>query len=154
MRLVVLSPFKWRPLFGFRHLRHQRDQNSNTWRNSIPMCSGAFSCVLHVGARRVGGSCHRSEYMDCTLSHMGMRISGANSWRLCIMEPSGRICWHSARRKMLQLGSVSPPWQQERRFISQHANQHLSSDIGIIDVLFWTAAISGNNADSDLSSKS
>lgn len=154
MRLVVLSPFKWRPLFGFRHLRHQRDQNSNTWRNSIPMCSGAFSCVLHVGARRVGGSCHRSEYMDCTLSHMGMRISGANSWRLCIMEPSGRICWHSARRKMLQLGSVSPHWQQERRFISQHANQHLSSDIGIIDVLFWTAAISGNNADSDLSSKS
>lgn len=155
MRLVVLFPFKWRPLFGFRDLRHQRDQNSNTWRNSVPMCSGAFSWVLHVGARRVGGCCHRPDYMDCTLSHIGMRISGADSWRLCMMA---RAKWSyflafSETQKAATRKLVPALTTGARRFIPQHANQHLISDIGITDVLSWTAAKSGNNADSDLSSK-
>lgn len=156
MRLIVLSPFKWQPLFGIRHLQHQRDQNSSTWHNSAPMCSGAISCLLHVGARQVGGCCHRSDYMDCTLSHKGRRISSADSWRLFIMEPSVRICWHPARRKKLQLGRAPPPWQQARdaSFHNTHTNTcSLTSEL-LMFCIELQISISGNAADSGWSSKS
>lgn len=64
----------------------------------------------------------------------GVRISGADSWRLCLMKPAARGCWLSARRKKLQLRKcVSALTTGVLCFISQHVNQHLSSDIGIID---------------------
>lgn len=113
-RLVVLSPFKWRTLFSFGHLQYNQGRNSSTWWNGAPIRSAVLSCLFHLWAGWVGGWVDAAIVDGLLFLPHGVRISGADSWRLRLTEPAARIWWLSARRKKLQLGRVPPPRQQPR----------------------------------------